>query len=189
MAADIPDYIVQRELGKNIELREYPSSLIAKVSVTGARADAANDAFRVLAGFIFGDNARSEKIAMTAPVTQIPQEGRYQESRHQENTDEGQQSWTVDFRMPSQYGRENLPAPENDLISIEELSSYRAIAIRFNGGWDVKNLQSHRQELDAALKQYPEIKIEGAPIYAFYNAPFVPKFMRRNEVMYRIGEY
>ena len=82
------------------EIRDYPSLVVAEVTVSGDQKEAANKGFRLLAGYIFGGNKRrqsiamtspvaqaqtSEKIAMTAPVTQI----------------QGGDKWVVRFTMPS----------------------------------------------------------------------------------------
>jgi len=66
MAIEKPNYTVEREDGK-IQIRSYPSMLLAEVDVTGDRNKAANRGFRKLADFIFGDNVTQEgsaKIAM-----------------------------------------------------------------------------------------------------------------------------
>lgn len=69
-----PAYKILRQQSK-IELRQYPSLLLAQVKVTGDRDKAARKGFRILASFIFGNNnntstQQSTKISMTAPVLQ-----------------------------------------------------------------------------------------------------------------------
>jgi hypothetical protein len=54
----------------NIELRDYPAMIIAETEVAGERKQAIQAGFRAIAGYIFGGNQSSEKIAMTAPVLQ-----------------------------------------------------------------------------------------------------------------------
>ena len=49
---------------QNVEIRQYPSRIVAEV--TNAKDD--NDAFMTLFGYISGKNSTSEKVAMTSPV-------------------------------------------------------------------------------------------------------------------------
>jgi hypothetical protein len=56
----------------------------------------------------------------------------------------------------------------------------------FSGRWSEKNYKKEEQQLLNDLYKN-NIKILGAPIFARYNAPFVPWFLRRNEVMIQIN--
>ena len=59
---------------KNIEIRNYPPVIVAETEVAGERDKAISGGFRTIAGYIFGNNLSSQKVAMTAPVTQQPSE-------------------------------------------------------------------------------------------------------------------
>ena len=52
----------------NIEVRKYDPAVFISYSESGSMFGTQNSAFRNLAGYIFGDNASEQKIAMTAPV-------------------------------------------------------------------------------------------------------------------------
>ena len=67
-ATEEPEYRVLRELG-DIELRQYATYTVAEVVVAGPAVDAGNQAFPILAGYIFGKNKGEKMFAMTAPVT------------------------------------------------------------------------------------------------------------------------
>ena len=67
MAVEEPGFQIVNAEG-DFELQDYPSLVVAEVTVGGDRRDASNEGFRLLAGYIFGGNAGSSKIAMTAPV-------------------------------------------------------------------------------------------------------------------------
>jgi len=169
-AAELPDYVVVESPGGGIEIRDYPSLLIAEVTVPGKRGEAAGTAFRKLTGFIFGGNDTKTSIKMTAPVVQTPQA-------------DGQ--WVVNFMMPSKFNKDNLPRPNNPDIRIRETEPVRTISLRFNGRTGAKSLaKRHQQILDYAAKA--ELKTLGAPYYAFYDAPMVPGPFRRNEVHIRV---
>jgi len=68
-AIEEPDYEVIRKVDQ-VELRQYAPYVVAEV-VLNARADeAGNQAFPILAGYIFGKNKGEKTLAMTAPVTE-----------------------------------------------------------------------------------------------------------------------
>lgn len=69
MATEEPSFTVSLAEG-DCEVRDYPALVVAAVSVTGDRKDAASKGFRLLASYIFGGNTAKRKIAMTAPVMQ-----------------------------------------------------------------------------------------------------------------------
>ena len=66
---ELPPYTVERSEGAR-EIRVYGPHLLAEVRVAGGRQAAIQAGFRTLAGYIFGGNAGSSRIAMTAPVAQ-----------------------------------------------------------------------------------------------------------------------
>jgi hypothetical protein len=162
----------------NIEIRAYDPMLVAEVTVQGERYEAINKGFQVLAAFIFGENITSEKIAMTAPVTQTP-------AKSTDNTNNNE--WVVRFVMPAEFTKENLPVPNDPNIKIIENPAFHAAVIRFSGFNTDKNLQKHELALFAFLDK-SRIPSLSAPIYAFYNPPWTPPFLKRNEIMVMVAE-
>lgn len=186
-AIEKPDYTVIQEDGK-IEIREYPPMIIAEVTVEGDRKEAANKAFRKLADFIFGDNEVQSKIKMTSPVVQTPaQSEKIKMTSPVVQTPTADNKWVVNFMMPSKYTLETLPKPINDEITIRQTQPYKAITIRFSGKWKQSKLDKKSKELMAYVEDN-DLKIVGAPDYAFYDPPFMPGFMRRNEVHFRLAD-
>ncbi len=179
-----PAFAVLQKEG-DMELRRYDPMIVAEVVMTGERDKAINDGFRVLADYIFGNNVSSQKIEMTAPVAQ-------QESQKIAMTapvtqqSAGGNEWKVHFVMPAEYTVETLPKPKDPRISIREVSSYNAAAIRFSGFWSSEKMVSKTKELEAWMARK---NIEGAsvPVYAFYNPPWTLPFLRRNEVMITVS--
>ena len=55
-AAEEPNHDVLRKLENNVELRQYAPYVVAEVLVEGSADTAGNDAFPILAGYIFGKN-------------------------------------------------------------------------------------------------------------------------------------
>ena len=185
MATEKPNYTVTMEDAK-FQVREYPPMLLAEVKVTGDRDQAANRGFRKLAAFIFGDNTPNAKIAMTAPVVQTPESAKIAMTSPVVQTPDTDGTWTVNFMMPSEYTMETLPKPTDGDIRIYKSEPYRTVSIRFSGRGRMKNLNKHQAKLDVFIAEQG-LKVVGGPEYAFYDAPFVPPFLRRNEVHYRLA--
>jgi hypothetical protein len=55
-----PAYTVIRSFG-DMEVRDYPPMIVAEVEVSGARKQAINAGFRLIADYIFGNNSPSQK--------------------------------------------------------------------------------------------------------------------------------
>lgn len=49
-------------------MRQYQPIIIVEVAIEGKRKEAIKSGFKILAGYIFGDNKSRENISMTAPV-------------------------------------------------------------------------------------------------------------------------
>ena len=67
-AIEEPDYQVIRKFD-NVELRRSAPYVVAEGVLDSPAEDAGNQAFPILAGYIFGKNKGEKKFAMTAPVT------------------------------------------------------------------------------------------------------------------------
>jgi hypothetical protein len=177
VAVEQPEYRVELD-AKPFQVRLYPPLLNATVRVAGTRDAAVSEGFRILAHYIFGGNRRGTKIAMTAPVLQTPADppapGRDPEQ------------WDVSFILPAAYTLADLPATNDARIHFAEAPASRVAVITFSGFWSESNLRTHREELVAFLKSRRLEPISG-PIYAFYDPPWTPWFMRTNEIQYRIA--
>ena len=64
-----PGYKVMQQDGDK-EIRYYKPFIVAKTTVKGNFKEAQTAAFRILADYIFGNNIKKQKIAMTGPVVQ-----------------------------------------------------------------------------------------------------------------------
>ena len=191
-AIEKPQYTVITEDDK-FEIRAYPALLIAEVTVTGDRKEAGNKAFKKLGGFIFGDNQARTKVAMTAPVMQTPAEPiepkaeKISMTAPVMQTRTAENSWVVSFMMPSEYTMETLPIPDNADITIRKTLPYKAVTIRFKGKWKTSTMEKRTKQLEAYAVEKGLVTI-GPPDYAFYDPPFMPGFLRRNEVHLRLAE-
>ena len=180
VAAEEAKYDVIRQDDK-IEIREYAPSIVAETVVSGEFEEVGNQAFRKLFNYISGDNTARNKIAMTAPVAQ---------EKRSENIDMtspvGQRAagegWAVSFMMPAGYTMETTPQPDDPDVVLRDIPSYRAAAIRYSGFWSEEKYQEHLEKLQTWIEQN-QLEVAGEPVWARYNAPFTPWFMRRNEIL------
>ena len=175
-----PRYEVLEKDGA-FEIRQYAPYVVAQVKVLGERSDAANEAFRILAGYIFGKNETKGKLAMTSPVTQTQNEKIEMTIPVAQTSAAG--FWVVQFMMPTSYSLDTLPRPLDARIALLTEGSKKTVAIRFSGTWRERNLEKHKKKLLEYI-QNKNIVVRGEAIYAFYNAPFMPPFFRRNEIAY-----
>jgi len=188
MATDQPAYSVVRELGPDVEVRDYASMILAEVDVEAASAGRANnDAFQVLAGYIFGRNAPSERIGMTSPVQQKPRNGENIGMTSPVGQTPRDGGWTTSFVMPGRYTMDNLPRPLDPSIRIREVPAQRVAAIRFSGRASPVRFAEQRELLMRDVAK-AGLVAEGDPWTAQYNPPWTPGFMRRNEVLVALRE-
>jgi len=170
----------------DFEVRLYAPMIVAETVVEGSLADASGDGFRVIAGYIFGNNisskgtggekvamtapvtmeAASEKIAMTAPVTLEPAGERFR----------------MHFVMPAQYTMQTLPRPRDGRVTLREIPAHRMAVIRFSGFAGEGRVREKTGELLAWMKA-EGLDPAGAPQLARYDPPWTLPFLRRNEVM------
>jgi effector-binding domain-containing protein len=107
--------------------------------------------------------AEGEKIAMTAPVGQQHSSGR----------------WAVSFTMPASYAMSALPIPNDQAVVLREVPARRMAAVRYSGTWDEKNYYHYKERLENWIRE-SRLEINGEPVWARYNPPFTPWFLRRN---------
>ncbi len=100
---------------------------------------------------------------------------------------DGDEDWAVRFIMPARYGLEQLPAPAGSDVRLSEVPPRRVAAIRFSGRASDELIASKEAELRAWLEDRGLTPAAPA-IYAFYNDPFTPGFLRRNEVLIDLAE-
>ena len=168
-----------------IEIRDYAPMIVAEVQVIGERKLSIQQGFRIIADYIFGNNLSTQKVTMTAPVTQQPSENIAMTAPV---TQQGNRnSWNIRFVMPSNYTMSTLPKPNNYSVKLKEISKKRFAAIRFSGVGSDENLKKHTNELEKFLKER-QLKSLSAPTYAFFNPPWTLPFLRRNEVMVEVSK-
>lgn len=180
MAIEEPSHSVMSAEG-NFELRKYSAYIVAETYVEGDFETVGSEGFRRLADYIGGKNKKKESISMTAPVSQKPASEKIAMtapvSQYREN---GQ--WRIAFMMPSAYTMETLPTPDDDRIVLREEDVKMVAAIRYSGTWGKERYERHATKLMAWISK-KGWKMTGTPVWARYNPPFMPWFMRKNEIL------
>ena len=184
MAIEIPEYRVIEQAGA-YELREYSAYLIAETEVESGFMNAGNIAFGRLFRYISGANASRTEISMTAPVEQSTQ-GRGEKIAMTAPVEQASVDgvYRVGFIVPRKFTRDTVPQPVDPRVSIREVQPRSVAVWRYSGRWTEENFREHERDLRALLARKG---LQAAPgdsaIIARYDAPFMPWFMRRNEVL------
>ena len=179
-----PPYTVEKKDGA-YEVRHYPPMVLAEVLLEGDREEAANQGFRLLFGYISGQNATGEKLAMTIPVFQeLIAFGIGTESPAVPT------QWAFRFVMPAGKKLADLPMPQDDRIRLYEAPALKVAVQSFKGRFSTKNLTAHKNELDAwVIDKGLVFEPNRHEIFAAYNEPFTLPSKRRNEVMFRLKSF
>ncbi|NBR37589.1 MAG: heme-binding protein [Chitinophagales bacterium] len=159
--------VIKKE--KEFEIRYYPPAIFATTrSSAKSYRELGNSGFRKIAGYIFGNNESSAKIAMTAPV-------------HMDINEKGS---SMSFVMPSEYTLDKLPRPVDGRVELHESPAVYMAAIEFGGFASDQRIKQYADQLSQSLKKNG-IKMIGNPTYLGYNAPY--EFIgRKNEVVIAI---
>jgi hypothetical protein len=177
-----PKYKVLFKEG-SFEIRQYDSYLVAQTTIKGDFNESSSEAFRILAGYIFGKNKGDQKLAMTSPVeikqdsTKIPMTSPVTMQKEKEG-----ESFTMTFSMPSKYTLEELPVPLDDRIKFKKIDERIVASHQFSWLRSKSKTDKKANELKDWLKKYQQYQQQGDYFYAGYNPPWTIPFLRRNEV-------
>jgi len=147
----------------DVELRDYPQLTVARTAGKGAEADGA---FMKLFRYIQGDNTGGAKIEMTTPVFM----------------ERGEKSTEMSFVLPKAVADSGAPAPKATEVTVSKRPAGRYAVLRFSGS----RSQANEQEALGKLREWMkarDLKEMGAPTFAYFDPPWTPSPMRRNEAM------
>ena len=168
-AFESPSYEVLEKDGK-FEIRRYETFHVATITVQSEAEAAGDRAFPALAGYISGDNSQDQKISMTTPVYQEVAEG----------------SQVISFMMPTKWSLDTLPKPSDSGITLTDIPARLIASYRYSGNWKLDRFKKYEAQLRARLAE-SSYKTCSGPLWARYNPPFWPTFMRRNEVQFVVS--
>jgi hypothetical protein len=170
---------------EKFEVRDYSAHILAETLVEGELEKAGSKAFDRLFRYISGDNQSRNKIAMTAPVSQEPAREKIKMTAPV-SQQRVQDKWAVSFMMPAEYTLETLPEPSNPSVTLRQVPERRMAAVRYSGFWSEERYLEHKQALESWIRA-KGLTVSGDPVWARYNPPFTPWFMRRNEILIPLG--
>ena len=162
-------YVVQKKYDL-FEIRNYEATLFTTVKLaTKKHKESSSKGFSLLAGYIFGNNKRNEKIAMTSPVAMTIED-----------------SVTMMFMVPKKFKKETLPQPNQLQIEFKEEPAKTVAAIVFDGWANDEKIEKYKEKLKAALDA-EGITYTNRFYFLGYNAPY-EVFNRKNEVIVELRD-
>jgi len=156
-----PYQVILRE-GK-FELRDYPDLLIVETAMNRDSGSSFQRLFR----YISGQNSESRKIEMTTPVFMAG-----------ENPER-----SMSFVMPADI--ESAPLPKDSAIRIATIAAGRFAVFGFSGSRSGQAERDGIENLRSWMKSKGLVS-SGEPVFGYFDPPWTPAFMRRNEVMLRV---
>jgi hypothetical protein len=179
MAIEEPDFILASKANQ-YEIRKYGPIVVAETKFESDFEEAGNKAFRILAGYIFGDNKSKTKIAMTAPVNQVVASEKIAMTAPVTQS-KGASGFLVQFTMPKKYTIDTLPAPNDARVQLRQMPARKVAVFTYSGSWSESRYAKKLGIFKENLKK-DNIETVGEPVLARYNSPFQLWFLRRNEI-------
>lgn len=149
---------------KDFEIRDYEASLFTTVKLSSkGYKNTSRKGFSILAGYIFGDNDKNKKIAMTSPVAMSLED-----------------SVTMMFMVPREFDKKTLPKPNQSQINFVEEPAKKIAAISFTGWANDEKIEKYQEKLKLVLEA-ENISYTNQFYFFGYNPPY-EIFNRKNEV-------
>jgi DNA gyrase inhibitor GyrI len=160
-------YKVVRSTGK-FQVRDYPALTVAETTMESG-PDHRDGSFNRLFGFISGGNESEQRIAMTTPVLVSVRET----------------NATMAFVMPAKMTTSDVPKPTSGQVRVRQQTGGRFAVFRFSG----RRNSTNEAEALISLRAWMAgegLKESSLPVFAYFDPPWTPAFMCRNEVMLRV---
>lgn len=186
MAVAEPAYRVVLKDGE-FEVRDYPAMVAAEAHMSGDRDKAGNAAFRLLAGYIFGNNIQRRDISMTAPVAMTRASGQKIAMTAPVAMSGSPDEWVMRFFMPAEYTIDMLPIPNDSRIKLIPLPPTRFAVVRFSGIASENKVAKDTARLQDFLAAR-RMHVAGPAILSRYDPPWTLWFLRRNEVWLQLEQ-
>ena len=166
-SAETIPFVVKGKAG-DIEFREYPPLVLAVADNSN------NDAgFSLLFAYISGSNRAHTTIAMTAPVITS--------QKIAMTAPVFSNATSMAFVMPAGKPRNEIPDPLDNRVRIETLPGREIAVLRFSGYASADDVRAAESRLADGLKTAGVTPV-GQPFLMRYNPPWIPGFLRQNEV-------
>lgn len=187
-ALEKPEYEVIFENGK-IEYRLYAPYIVVETEVAyqGSQdemEEAMEEGFDRLFDYISGGNIQQQKVSMTAPV-EIARTGEQIAMTSPVQTTQTETGVRMSFMLPGKYTLDSAPQPTDSRVQLKHLPERGVAAIRFSGRWTERNLVKNEKRLIDDIRQR-QLTTRGPSVFAAYHPPFMPPFLRRNEIHFEL---
>jgi hypothetical protein len=186
MAIEKSKYTVV-EKDDDFEIRQYDPQIVAETFVQGDLEEVGDEGFRRLYAYISGENTQKQSISMTAPVSQEAGSQKIAMTApvKQEKKDN---QWRITFRMPSEYTLDTLPEPNDARVVLTQEPGRLMAAVKYSGTWSEEGYEENKALLEEYI-QKRGLTTAGEPVWARYDPPFMPWFLRRNEVLIPVEKF
>lgn len=162
----------------DVEIRRYALRMAAETEVAADETASRNEGFRRLARYIFGGNAGSQSIAMTAPVAQQASQIAMTAPVAQAPAAGG--GYRIRFFLPASL--RTPPAPLDASVEIVTVPGETVAVLRYTGSTGPDAVADARTRLLAALPP-SRWRAAGEPYSWFYDPPWTLPPLRRNEAV------
>lgn len=150
------------------ELRHYQSYTLVEAKDSDLRG---YSGFQLAFDFIQGENDRNQKISMTAPVVnQLNEDG----------------VMTTAFVMPPQMKFEDVPEPSISNLKKIFVPEKIIAVVRFGFSPKMDSIRKYEKSLLEWIDKEDYI-VTGTLQLARYNPPFIPGFLKRNELWLEVA--
>ena len=167
-----PKYTSSKHPG-GFEIRKYDGMTVVSTKKSKSKKDNEKDSrFMRLFRYIDKSNETGEKIDMTTPVFMGMK------------SNEGEMS----FVLPRKIAAQGAPMPSSDSLYITKIKPGTFAAMRFKGRSSKEKIVAktlHEKIHKTGLNADKNSK----PIFAYYDPPWIPVFLRRNEVLIKINNF
>ena len=175
MALEEPAYKIIKSY-EGYEIRKYDDRLAVEVEFRSE-----DSGFNYLFNYISGENTTSEKISMTAPVTQSAKIDMTVPVT-QSNKDG---KMLMQFFLPSKFTIDTAPTPKNKRVKLVIIESGYYAVLKYSGRNSDKNYLNRLSELKDYLEKDKIVMLDNGT-KATFDGPFTLPILRRNEAMIKI---
>jgi hypothetical protein len=187
MAIEEPKFQIVDTLS-DIEIRRLDAYWTVEIEITAEEGAAGNLAFRPLLKYISGENKGAEKIAMTAPVNQQPVGEKISMTAPVNQEQRAPGKYAVSFVLPAIYNNKRPPEPTDSRLVLRQVPARMVAVIRYRGTWSTERMAEYRNKMMDVLGKQTRWTPTGTPTWSRYDPPFMPWFLRRNEVQIEVTE-
>lgn len=154
----------------NFEVRKYAA--IPIVSAPMGDMENRDESFRQLFRYISGENDQKQKIEMTSPV-------------FVNDKADAKKAGSMSFMIPAEVAKNGSPTPSAEGLVVGKIDGGTYAVLRFTG-WDKEEQRIAATESLAKLVAENKLKSSGKPFFAFYDPPWIPEFLRQNEIWQKL---